>query len=265
MLIELKNVSAGYGKSTVLKDINLRVGEGEKVFIGGANGSGKTTLLRVISGLIPYTGQVLVAGRDIRSLKRKETARLISLMPQQSGMYFAYKVKDAVLLGRYAHTGLFAGNSQEDKDAAQAAMKACGIIELKDRYINELSGGQIQRVMLAMCFCQGAPVILLDEPGSNLDIRYNAELEEYINTWAKDSTVTSYGGIRNTPIAVFHDLTQAMRFSGRTILLKDGKVFFDGTLEDAVKSGKASEAYAFDIAGYKREEQKLWKFVQPDK
>ncbi|MCR4688074.1 MAG: ABC transporter ATP-binding protein [Saccharofermentans sp.] len=265
MLIELKGLSAGYGKQTILKNIDLKIEAGEKVFIGGANGCGKTTLLRVISGLIPYTGSALINGREIRDYKRKDLSRLISLMPQQSRMYFAYKVREAVALGRYPHTNIWGNEKDSKADPVTDAMRSCGVLDLQDRYMNELSGGQLQRVMLAMCFCQETPVILLDEPASNLDIRYNAEIEEHINIWAKGSTSTPSGTIGNTPIAVFHDLTQALRFSTRAILLKGGEVFYDGDMQQAVRSGKAEYVYDFDIAGYKREEQKLWNFVQPDK
>jgi len=265
MLIELKSVTAGYGRNTILRDIDLKIEQGEKVFIGGANGSGKTTLLRVIAGLIPYKGEVLIMGRDIKSYKRKELARIISLMPQQNQIYFAYKVKDAVSLGRYAHTSLLGSDPKENSKITYDVMKTCGILDLKDRFLNELSGGQVQRVMLAMCFCQASPVILLDEPGSNLDIKYNAEIEKHINVWMEDSSEVSGMPVKNTAIAVFHDLSQALRFSGRAVLLKEGRIFYDGSLEDAVTGGIASEVYDFDIANYKREEQSLWNFVQPDR
>ena len=102
MKIEVKNMTACYGRTEILHDINLEINAGEKVFIGGSNGSGKTTLLRVISGIIPHKGEVLVDGKEISSMKRRDAAKLISLMPQTSDIYFPYTVYETVLLGTYA-------------------------------------------------------------------------------------------------------------------------------------------------------------------
>ena len=105
MKIVVKGMSAGYGSSEILKDIDLEIGSGEKVFIGGSNGSGKTTLLKVMSGLIPHKGTVTVDGKEISKMKRKEAAKLISLMPQTSEVYFPYTVRETVMLGTYASSG----------------------------------------------------------------------------------------------------------------------------------------------------------------
>ena len=105
MKITVKNMTAGYGTSEVLHKIDLEIGSGEKVFIGGANGSGKTTLLRVLAGIIPHRGEVLIDGREISSMKRRDAAKLIALMPQTSDIYFPYTVFETVLLGTYASSG----------------------------------------------------------------------------------------------------------------------------------------------------------------
>ena len=104
MNIICKNMSAGYGKTEILKDIYLEIKPGEKVFVGGANGSGKTTLLRVLAGIIPHSGEVLIDGKEVSSMKRKNIAKLIALMPQTNEIYFPYTVNETVLLGTYAST-----------------------------------------------------------------------------------------------------------------------------------------------------------------
>lgn len=111
MKIVVKGMSAGYGSSEILKDIDLEIGSGEKVFIGGSNGSGKTTLLKVMSGLIPHKGTVTVDGKEISKMKRKEAAKLISLMPQTSEVYFPYTVRETVMLGTYASSGSILGGA----------------------------------------------------------------------------------------------------------------------------------------------------------
>ena len=244
MNITCKNMSAGYGKNKILSDINIVINPGEKVFIGGANGSGKTTLLRVISGLIAHEGEVLIDGKEVSSMKRKDTAKL---MPQTNEIYFPYTVNETVLLGTYATSGnsLFG----TDAKAAQHAVKCmddCGVLEFKDRHLDELSGGQLQRVLLARTFAQKSPFLFLDEPGNNLDIKYRAELCDKLNTWAAGKT----GEIDNTLVAVFHDLEQAKRCCTRAVMLKDGKVVFDGGINEAMKPGMLMNIYDFDVASY---------------
>ena len=247
MNIICKNMSAGYGKTEILKDINLEINPGEKIFIGGANGSGKTTLLRVLAGIIPHSGEVLVDGKEVSSMKRKNIAKLIALMPQTNEIYFPYTVNETVLLGTYASTGntLFGSNAK----AAQFAVKCmedCGVLEFKDRHLDELSGGQLQRVLLARTFAQSSPFLFLDEPGNNLDIKYRAELCDKLNTWSAGKT----GDIDNTLVAVFHDLEQAKRCCTRAVMLKDGKIVFDGGIDEGLEPEMLMEVYDFDVASY---------------
>ena len=247
MEIKVKDLRVSYGKTEVLKGIDLTIRPGEKVFIGGANGSGKTTLLRALSGIIPHQGQVFVDGKEVSSMKRKDVAKLIALMPQTSDIYFPYTVNETVLLGTYAS----AGNSffRTDAKATQFAnkcMENCDVLDLKDRHLDELSGGQLQRVLLARTFAQGSPFLFLDEPGNNLDIKYRAELCDKLNSWAAGKT----GDIDNTLVAVFHDLEQARRCCTRAVMLKDGKVIFDGGINEGLKPGMLMEVYDFDVAAY---------------
>ena len=247
MIITCKNMSAGYGKNKILNDIDLVINPGDKVFIGGANGSGKTTLLRVLSGLIPHEGEVLIDGKEVSSMKRKDIAKLIALMPQTNEIYFPYTVNETVLLGTYADSGnsLF-GTDPKSAQFAIKCMDDCGVLEYKDRHLDELSGGQLQRVLLARTFAQGSPFLFLDEPGNNLDIKYRAELCDKFNTWAAGKT----GDIDNTLVAVFHDLEQAKRCCTRAVMLKDGKVVFDGGINEAMKPGMLMNIYDFDVASY---------------
>lgn len=247
MNITCKNMSAGYGKTEILRDIDLVINPGEKIFIGGANGSGKTTLLRVLSGIIPHEGEVMIDGKDVASMKRKNIAKLIALMPQTNEIYFPYTVSETVLLGTYASSGnsLFGA----DAKAAQFAVKCledCSVADLKDRHLDELSGGQLQRVLLARTFAQGSPFLFLDEPGNNLDIKYRAELCDKLNTWSSGKT----GEIDNTLVAVFHDLEQAKRCCTRAVMLKDGRILFDGDITDAMKPEMLMKIYDFDVASY---------------
>ena len=249
MEIKVKDLRVSYGKTEVLKGIDLTIRPGEKVFIGGANGSGKTTLLRALSGIIPHQGQVFVDGKEVSSMKRKDVAKLIALMPQTSDIYFPYTVNETVLLGTYAS----AGNSffRTDAKATQFAnkcMENCDVLDLKDRHLDELSGGQLQRVLLARTFAQDSPFLFLDEPGNNLDIKYRAELCDKLNSWAAGKT----GDIDNTLVAVFHDLEQARRCCNRAVMMKGGKLVFDGGIDEGLKSGMLMEVYDFDVTSYSK-------------
>ena len=247
MEIIVKDLRVSYGKTEVLKGIDLTIRPGEKVFIGGANGSGKTTLLRAVSGIISYDGQVKVDGREVSSMKRKDVAKLIALMPQTSDIYFPYTVNETVLLGTYASAGnSFFGTDAKAAQFANKCMEDCDVLDLKDRHLDELSGGQLQRVLLARTFAQGSPFLFLDEPGNNLDIKYRAELCDKLNTWAAGKT----GEIDNTLVAVFHDLEQAKRCCTRAVMMKDGKVVFNGGINDALKPEMLVEVYDFDVTSY---------------
>lgn len=251
MELLLKNVSAGYGSDKVLKDINLSIKDGETVFIGGRNGTGKTTLLRVMSGLMDFEGSVTIGDDDISKMKRRNVARLIALMPQAAEMYFQYTCYQTVLLGRFARSkSVFGSFTQEDREAAKAAMETCGVYEYRDRLLNELSGGQLQRVLLARTFAQGTPFLFLDEPGSNLDIKYRAELCDYLCRWAEGTTSTPYGELKNTVVAVFHDLGQARSVCERTVFLKNGKIAADGPSASVITPECLQDIYDFDVAGY---------------
>ena len=247
MEINVKDLRVSYGKTEVLKGIDLTIRPGEKVFIGGANGSGKTTLLRALSGIISYAGNVLIDGKEVSSMKRKEVAKLIALMPQTSDIYFPYTVNETVLLGTYASAGnSFFGTDAKATQFANKCMEDCDVLDLKDRHLDELSGGQLQRVLLARTFAQGSPFLFLDEPGNNLDIKYRAELCDKLNSWAAGKT----GDIDNTLVAVFHDLEQAKRCCTRAVMLKDGRIVFDGDINDAMKPEMLMNIYDFDVASY---------------
>lgn len=247
MKIEVKNMSASYGKTEILHNISLEINQGEKVFIGGSNGSGKTTLLRVLAGIISHKGEVLVDGREISSMKRKDAAKLIALMPQTSEIYFPYTVYETVLLGTYASSGnSFMGNNANAVLYAEKCMKDCGVFDLKERHLDELSGGQLQRVLLARTFAQKSPFLFLDEPGNNLDIKYRAELCDRLNDWSAGKT----GEVDNTLVAVFHDLEQARRCCTRAVMLKGGEIVFDGGMKDAMTREMLMKVYDFDVASY---------------
>ncbi|MBP8715600.1 MAG: ABC transporter ATP-binding protein [Lachnospiraceae bacterium] len=251
---ELKNVCAGYDTNNVLHDISIRLPAGRNVCILGENGCGKTTLLRTMTGLLPYSGQILLDRHDLRKMKRKEIASDVSMMSQFSDMFFSYTVYETVMLGRYLHSEKrFGGNSDGDRDAVMKCLETTNLLDIKDRRITELSGGQLQRVYLARTFAQDAPVILLDEPTNHLDLKHQQELVSYLQKWSKEDG--------HTVIGVFHDINLAMQIADNLIFMKDGRIVSYGKADEVLTSESLRKVYDFDVAGYMRESLANWQKI----
>ena len=154
-MLEVNNLYCGYGDKDVIKNISFTVKNGENLCIVGPNGCGKSTLLKAMVSLIDYKGNIFLDGKEVKSIKRKELAKKVAIMSQSSQIYFPYTVYETVALGRYAHIdGVFARLSKRDEEIILNCLSNVGILDLKDKLINELSGGQLQRVYLARVFAQ---------------------------------------------------------------------------------------------------------------
>ena len=155
IMLKIRNLYCGYDGKDVIKDFNIDITRGQNVSIVGPNGCGKSTLLKAMVSLIDYEGNIFLDGKEVKSIKRKELAKKVALMSQSSQIYFPYTVYDTVALGRYAHIdGVFARLSKRDEEIILNCLSNVGILDLKDKLINELSGGQLQRVYLKG-FCTG--------------------------------------------------------------------------------------------------------------
>jgi iron complex transport system ATP-binding protein len=226
-LLSFSEVRAGYGARAAVDGVSLDVRAGEVVGLVGPNGSGKTTLVRVASrALRPWSGSVRVAGRDPYSMSGRELARLVAVVPQDVVPAFSFSVLEMVLMGRSPHrTGLRTG-SAEDWSIVREAMVAVGVQHLADRPVEELSGGERRRVILAQALAQDAPILLLDEPTTHLDIRHVVDLLGIVRR-------TADRGDRAV-VAVLHDLTLAASVCDRLVVLHRGTVFTEGHPEAVV-------------------------------
>ena len=188
-MIEIKNLSFSYDKNhEFMKDINLKVAEGEITTILGPNGSGKSTLLSMLTGINKsFQGQIIVEGEDIKNLKQKEIAKKIASLHQHNSVPGDIKVSELVSYGRMPHKSYFSSTTKEDEDIVQWAIKRTGLEKLKDKAVSDLSGGERQRVFLSMALAQKSSILFLDEPTTYLDIYHQIELLELIKELKEDS------------------------------------------------------------------------------
>lgn len=210
-----------------LQEVNCRFPQGKITAIIGPNGCGKSTLLGVMSqNYKPQSGEVVLDGKAIAAYKTKELARKLAVVHQQNEAPFDLTVERLVTFGRNAHKGLFAMQREEDEQAVEWALGCTNLFEKRDTTLDQLSGGEKQRVWIAMALAQRTPTLFLDEPTTFLDIFYQIELLELI----RNLNVT-YG---LTIIMVLHDINHAIRYSDEIVVMKEGKVCLQGTPRDVI-------------------------------
>lgn len=238
--ISMRNLSFGYDSQDALKDINLDFPQSGFTSIIGPNGSGKSTMLKAISMILkPRQGSVLVNGTDLASMSKKEIARLMSVVPQNTALEFEYSVMDVVLMGRYPYISRFKGETAKDKEIAVRNMEYTNTYHLRDRSFNELSGGERQRVILAQALTQQPKILLLDEPISHLDLQHQIEILNLIKKLSMDEKLTV--------IAVLHDLNMAANYSDHIVMVKDGKMQYQGTPTEALTAGNIKSIFNIDV------------------
>ncbi|MGL5615019.1 MAG: ABC transporter ATP-binding protein [Sarcina sp.] len=250
-MLKVNRLSAGYNKKNIIEDISFQGLEGEFLAIVGPNGSGKSTVLKSLGKLLDYDGEVLIDGINIKGIKGKEFAKKVGFMNQHSENFFPYTVYDTVSLGRYPYLeGSFSTLNKKDKELVLNAIEKVGLLNYKDKYITELSGGELQRVYLAKIFVQDPKIILLDEPTNHLDLKYQIEILTYIKIWAKEN--------KKLVIAVLHDLNLVQYFSEKVILIGNGTLKLIGDKEKVLKSKELEEIYQFKVKDFMMEITKNW-------
>ncbi|MGI6686692.1 MAG: heme ABC transporter ATP-binding protein [Bacillota bacterium] len=239
--IEAKDLTFGYGNGSILEQLNFEINKGSFISIIGPNGSGKSTLLKnICAELVPQAGMVLLENQDVFKIKKKKLAQNMAVVPQDTGVDFAFSVMETVLMGRMPHQKRFQGDSEEDLEIVQWAMELTNVWHLRERNINELSGGERQRVIVARALAQEPKVLLLDEPTSHLDIQHQFELLELVEDLNRIKDITI--------IAVLHDLNLAAQFSEKIILLSKGKIMAYGNPGEVLTIENIREIYHIEVA-----------------
>jgi iron complex transport system ATP-binding protein len=215
-------VSLGYGRRKVLDDISFNVACGEMVGLIGPNGGGKSTIVRALSRVISTrSGKILVGGRDVTRVPRHELAKIVGVVPQIPLLPSAFTAFEIVLMGRNPHLGLLQQESPSDFESVREAMELTSTRSLARRRVGELSGGEIQCLLIARVLVQATPVILLDEPTANLDISRQVEILSLIRRLCLEQKLSV--------LVALHDLNLASQYCDRLILISEGKIYAEGT------------------------------------
>ena len=236
-MLELRRVGCRYDDRFVLKDISVRIEDGELVGVIGPNGSGKTTLIRAATGAIkPAEGEVLLKGKHLGEFGFRELARQVAVVGRLYDLDVRMRVEDLVLLGRIPHRRAFRlMEGRSDMDIAETAMDLTGILDLKSRFMASLSSGERQLAFIARSLAQEPELLFLDEPTSHLDITHQARVLDLIRKLNRDKGLTV--------LVVLHDLNLASQYCDRLFLLGDGALRKDGTPEEVLTYQTIEEVY----------------------
>ncbi|GIU90951.1 MAG: cobalamin/Fe3+-siderophore ABC transporter ATP-binding protein [Acidimicrobiia bacterium] len=224
----------------LLDGVSCSVEPGEWLGIIGPNGAGKTTLLRAIAGLVRFGGEIEIGGRASSRLRARDRARLVALVPQSPVVPPGLAVLDYVLLGRTPHISFFASEGAADLDRAWDALGALDLRDLAGRAVESLSGGERQRVLVARALAQSAPVVLLDEPTTALDIGHQQDVLDLVDALRRERSLTV--------VSTMHDLTLAGQYPDRLSLLRDGAVVHEGAAHEVLTAGVLSRHYGARVA-----------------
>jgi ABC-type cobalamin/Fe3+-siderophores transport system ATPase subunit len=239
MTLEARALGYGYPGRAVGRGLDLALAPGEVLCVLGPNGGGKTTLFRTVLGLLPaQEGDLRLEGHALADLARGEIARRMGYVPQGTAAQFAFTVRDAVLMGRTAHIGLFAAPGAADRAAAERAIEALGIGDLAERVLTELSGGERQLAMIARALAQGARALVLDEPTASLDFGNQVRVLREVRRLAAEGYAVVFSS---------HDPGQAFLAASRVLLLARGGAYRQGAPEEVITAENLRQVYGVEV------------------
>jgi iron complex transport system ATP-binding protein len=249
-MIELENVSLGYDHRPILHDVSIKARAGQILGLVGPNGSGKSTLIKGITRVIDlFSGRVLIDGRDIRTIRQNELARLVATVPQSPVLPAAFTAFELVLMGRTPHLGLLRYEGGRDLAIAWRAMEATNTQSFGERRVSELSGGERQRLVIARAMTQQPKAMLLDEPTANMDINHQVEILNLVKGLCLKQNLTV--------VIALHDLNLAAQYCDRLVMLNGGTVYIEGTPLDILTAPNIRKVYGAEVYVYPHPINKL--------
>lgn len=243
--MKVETLSFSRNEQVILNNIHLEIKKGEILGLIGPNGAGKSTLIKLLMKLLkPSSGRIVLEGKALTEFKRPILAKRLACLPQSLSAEVAFTCFDVVLMGRYAGLKRFEGLQKEDVRIAKAAMQQTETTDFARRRITELSGGEVQRVLLARALAQGADYLFLDEPTANLDPHYQLELLELLASLAKNKVAV---------VLAIHDLNLAARYCHRLALIHKGTILMDGVPETVLTPSTLQSVYGIEAEVFRHQ------------
>lgn len=238
--ITARAVAAGYGSRVALRDVSIDVAAGRWLGVIGPNGAGKSTLIRVLSGVVPTSGEVLLAGRPITTMSRRALARAVAVVPQTPVLPDGMPVIDYVLLGRTPYISYWGTESDHDLAVVRSVMRRLDLDGFEHRLLGELSGGERQRAVLGRALAQDPEVLLLDEPTTALDLGHQQQVLDMVDAMRAERGIAV--------VSALHDLTLASHYADELVLLDGGVVMAAGPAEAVLTPANLTAHYKADVA-----------------
>ena len=244
-MLEVRDLTVRFGERTVVDRVSFSLEEGRWLMLIGPNGAGKSTIVNAVAQSIPYTGEILFRGENVRRYKPTELAKNIGILAQNHSVGYSFTVEEVVRLGRYSYApGIFSRHSDADEESVERALELTGIKPLMEQSVLTLSGGELQRTFLAQLLAQNPRLLILDEPTNHLDLVYQKQVFALIREWLREPG--------RAVISVVHDLSLARAYGTDALLLNGGREVYGGPLDGAFVPETLNSVYSMDVREWMR-------------
>lgn len=248
-MLKIKELSTGYRYKKIIDRISFDINDGEILCIVGPNGCGKSTLLKAMNHIIDYTGAITYNDVNLKDLSNKELGKVMGLLSQNKSNYFSYSIYETVAMGGYSNSsGIFKVRS--NSEIIEKALKLTDLYEIRNQRIDQISGGQYQRVMIARLIVQNPQIVMLDEPTNHLDLKHQFEILSYIKNWVKKENKTA--------VFVLHDLNLVQKYADKVLLIDTNHKFHIGEPKEILTNERLKEVYDVDVKEWMQNLLKLW-------
>lgn len=250
-MLRIENLTVEFIELTIVKDIDFSLKSRQWTMLIGPNGAGKSTIISAISGKFPYKGKIYINDTDIKNIKSKEKAKYLGILEQHNYPSYNYTIEEVVSLGRYPYRdSVFDKESEQDKEYIDYALSITGLESMRKKSILEISGGELQRTFLAQLFAQDPKVLILDEPGNHLDLKYQESIYNILAEWVKKEN--------RAILSVVHDLSVAKYYGDSAILLANKKILAQGDIDKVMSEENLETAYGINVYEIMRRRNNTW-------